>query len=119
MIKMEKYAEFIKSSYELLMNYEKKGRYFHALHPGDNSPTVVHKQTNQYTFVIAGSGRVFLNGVESTISEGQGVFVEAGVCHRFLADSEEMILFHIHLPDEGRDLDRFIVQGEDYDRYEA
>ena len=113
------YTQFIESSFVLLSHYEKRGRYFHSLRPSDNSPTVVHKQTNQYTYIIAGSGRVFLNGTESKITTGDGIFIKAGTHHRFIVDSEEMTLFHIHIPDEGRDSDRYIVQGDDYDRYEA
>lgn len=118
MVKIE-FIRFIERSYVLLNDYEKRGRYFHTLRPSDNSPTVFHKQTNQYTYIIAGSGRIFLNGVESKIAAGDGFFIEAGTYHRFIADSEEMILFHIHIPDEGRDFDRYIVQGDDYDRYKV
>lgn len=118
---MEKkeYIRFIESSVDLLSDYEKCGRYFHILRPSDNSPTVVHLQTNQYTQIISGNGSIFLNGVERKITAGDGFFVEAGMHHRFVADSEEMMLFHIHIPDEGRDLDRHIVKGDDYDRYEV
>lgn len=114
-----KFIKFIESSYALLIDYDKKGRYYHTLHKNDNSPTVVHKHTNQYTYVIAGKGKIFINGIEKEIVDGDSFFIEAGEHHRFLADSEEMTLFHIHIPDEGRDSDRYIVQGEDYDRYEV
>lgn len=113
------YAQFIESSFTLLSDYERRGRYFHSLRPDDNSPVVVHKQTNQYTYIIAGEGRVFLNGVEHRIVTGDGIFIEAGTNHRFIADSAEIMLFHIHIPDEGRDSDRYIVQGDDYERYKA
>ena len=73
--------DFISSSYELIQDYDKRGRYYHTLTPADNSPTVVHKETNQLT--------------------------------------DEMILFHIHIPDEGRDKDRYILEGEDYNRFES
>ena len=45
------------------------------------------------------------------------MFIEAGTTHRFVAESVELILFHIHIPDEGRDTDRYIIEGEDYDRF--
>ena len=47
------------------------------------------------------------------------ILIEAGIKHQFIAHSEKLILFHIHIPDEGRDVDRFIVEGEDYHRFEG
>lgn len=109
---------YIKNSYEMLQEYDKKGRYFHTLTPEDNSPIVVHKKTNQLTYVISGEGTIILNGEAKKIETGNSFFVEAGMTHQFRAYSEELTLFHIHIPDEGRDNDRFIVEGDDYNRYE-
>lgn len=114
----DKLSEYINSSYSLLQNYEKKGRYFHELTPFDNSPTVVHKQTNQLTYVLSGDGIVYLNGKPQNLMAKTVVVIDAGILHRFVATSEKLILFHIHVPDEGRDNDRFIVEGEDYERFE-
>jgi|GEM_PF-1879247 len=111
------YKAFVKSSYALLQDYSKKGRYYHTLLPNDNSPVVIHKQTNQLTTVLKGNGKVVLNGEEKIISSGQTVFIEAGTLHQFLVESSEMVLFHIHVPDTGRDEDRYIVEGEDYNRF--
>ena len=111
------FKQFILSSYELLQNYEKSGRYFHTLTPQDNSPTVVHHKTNQLTYIISGKGTIILNGEEDLLEPGKFIFIKAGDTHRFIATSEELILYHIHMPDEGRDIDRFIVEGDDYNRY--
>ena len=111
-------GQYIKKSYEMLQEYDKKGRYFHTLTPKDNSPIVVHEKTNQLTYVISGKGTIVLDGEAGKIETGNSFLVEAGVTHQFMADSEELILFHIHIPDEGRDNDRFIVEGDDYNRYE-
>lgn len=110
-------AEYINSSYKLLQKYEKKGRYFHTLSPDDNSPTVVHKQTNQLTYVLGGNGIVFLDGRPQNLKADSALVIKAGVSHRFVATSEKLVLFHIHIPDEGRDKDRFIIEGEDYERF--
>lgn len=110
--------QYMKNSYKLLQRYEKKGRYFHTLTPKDNSPTVVHKMTNQLTYVISGDGIVVLDGKKRYIEKESCIFVEAGMTHQFIANSDELTLFHIHIPDEGRDNDRFIVEGDDYNRYE-
>lgn len=110
--------KFITSSYKLLQNHDKRGRYFHTLKSMDNSPVVVHKETNQLTTVIKGKGKAVLNGEEIEICDGDAIFVEAGTRHQFIAE-DELTLFHIHIPDEGRDQDRYIVEGEDYNRFEA
>lgn len=115
---MDDISNFIENSFERLAAYEKKGRYFHTLTPADNSPVVVHRVTNQFTYVIAGEGIISLNGVEKKIFSKDCFFIEAGTKHSFAALSDELTLFHIHIPDEGRDSDRFIVSGDDYDRFE-
>ena len=108
--------EYIRSSCQLLQDHPQAGRYFHELTNRDNSPVVVHHHTNQLTYVLSGSGKAYLNGAEQSISEGNALFVPAGTTHRFVAD-ERMKLFHIHLPDDGRETDRQIVEGDDYARY--
>lgn len=109
--------QYILSSYKLLQEYDKRGRYYHSLTPKDNSPVVVHKKTNQLTYIVDGEGIVVLNGEEKRITAGNCVFVEAGMTHQFKAYGDELTLFHIHIPDEGRDNDRFLVEGDDYNRY--
>lgn len=108
---------FIRNSYERLKDYEKKGRYYHILTPNDNSPVVVHKMTNQLTYVIEGEGITVLNGKAEDIFPGRAILVEAGTTHQFIAKSNKLTLFHIHVPDEGRDEDRYIVEGDDYNRF--
>lgn len=109
--------QFIANTYDLLKDYPKKGRYFHKLVCDDNSPTVVHSRTNQLTYVIEGKGSVYLDGIEQKINKNMPIFINAGTKHRFLASEEGLVLFHIHIPDEGRDNDRTIVEGEDFERY--
>lgn len=111
------FRAFIENSYLLLQNYEKNERYFHKLTHSDNSPTVVHKKTNQLTYVIRGSGYIWLDGVQLEISKGMPIFIPANTCHRFAANEEELTLFHIHIPDEGREIDREIIEGADYHRF--
>lgn len=108
--------EYIRSSYELLRDHPQSGRYFHELTSRDNSPVVVHHRTNQLTYVLSGSGKAYLNGVEQPVCQGSALFVPAGTTHRFVAD-HSMRLFHIHIPDDGRENDRQIVEGDDYARY--
>ena len=109
-------SEFVQSSYLLLQGHSQSGRYFHDLTSSDNSPLVVHHNTNQLTYVLKGSGKAFISGKERYINEGAVLFIPAGITHRFVAD-QKMTLFHIHIPDSGRENDREIVEGDDYDRF--
>lgn len=117
---MEKidYYKFVSDCYSMLKDDMQGGRYYHTLTPCDNRPIVVHKQTNQLTTVIKGTGEVVLNGKKKKINCGETIYVKAGTTHQFVALSNELTLFHIHVPDKGRDDDRYIIDGEDYERFE-
>lgn len=110
--------KFIKQSHIDLQSEPKRGRYFHTLKSADSAPLVVHRRTNQFTYVIEGGGKGWFNGEERKLQRGDCVFVPAGTKHKFKADKGGMVLFHIHIPDDGRENDREIIEGEDYDRYE-
>ncbi len=109
--------KFILSSYELLKNTGHSNRYYHTLTPKDNAPVVVHHITNQFTYIISGSGKAVLNGKEVSIKQGDSLFIEAKTTHQFIAGSEKLVLFHIHIPESGRNEDRYIIKGEDYERH--
>ncbi len=109
---------FFEDSCQLLQRYEKRGRYFHTLKQADNCPLIVHRMTSQLTYVIKGSGFACLNGVIQEISQGVLVYIQPNVTHRFTANEEGITLFHIHIPDDGRESDREIIEGMDYDRYQ-
>ena len=111
--------DFVYSSYLRMKDYQHSGRYFHTLKKVDSSPTVVHHKTDQLTIVIEGSGVVILNGVKNYICSQDMIIIPAGTCHAFIADEKDLLLFHIHIPDEGRDLDRTVLNGTDYNRYEV
>lgn len=108
---------FIIKSYEALQDNPKKGRYFTVLKNTDNAPIVVHRKTNQFTYVIEGSGVGCFNGKERFLKRGDKIFIEAGTLHQFKAKEEGLTLFHIHIPDDGRENDREILEGDDYNRY--
>lgn len=114
---MDEIETFITKSYEMLQENLGKGRYFHTLRAVDNAPIVVHRNTSQFTYVLEGSGIGWLNGNEQPLKKGDKIVVEAGTLHRFKANKEGMTLFHIHIPDVGRENDREILEGDDYNRY--
>lgn len=114
---MDEIETFIRKSHEILQENPGKGRYFHTLRAEDNAPVVVHRHTSQFTYVLDGSGTGWLNGRKQPLQKGDKIVVEPGTLHRFKANEEGMTLFHIHIPDEGRENDREIVKGDDYNRY--
>lgn len=116
-IQNESFANFIYSAYQNMNDYEKSGRYYHTLTRNDNKPIVVHNSTYQCTFVIEGSGIITANNKEYILKKNDIILLPPKTTHSFAAHTENLILFHIHIPDEGRDNDRTIVCGDDYNRY--
>lgn len=113
----EELQKFLHHSYNLMQNYEHGRRYYHTLTKEDNSPVVMRDKTDQITCVVEGSGTVYLNGTKQNISVGNIILIESGTTIRFTADSEGLTLFHLHIPDAGREDDRRILEGDDIDRY--
>lgn len=93
-----------------------KLNYYHTLLPDDPSPIVIHSHAAQCSIVISGKGYTELNGIQSSISTGSIVLIEAGMSHKFWADCEPLTLFHIHLPYETMDSDREVL-GNDFSRH--
>ena len=58
--------------------------------PGGNTPKHTHDWEHE-VFVVAGSGKVVLDGREETISEGDAVFVEPGELHQFVNDTDALM----------------------------
>ena len=77
------------------------------------SPIVFHERTDQVTFVLRGTG-YFFNGKDFwDIGEGDIVLIAKGERHGFAATSGSLTLFHIHMPYEYLENDRFVVNHED------
>jgi mannose-6-phosphate isomerase-like protein (cupin superfamily) len=110
-------GRFLHHSYELMQNFQYGKRYYHTLTKEDNSPVVIREHTDQITYVVEGSGTIYLNGKDQNIKAGNLILIESGTTIRFIANSEKLTLFHIHIPDTGREDDRRILEGNDFDRY--
>jgi quercetin dioxygenase-like cupin family protein len=78
---------------------------------------VIHDHTAQITYVVEGSGTAYLNGKERKVNGGNIFLIESGTTMRFIANSEGLTLFHIHVPDTGGENDRRILEGTDINRY--
>ena len=116
-MKNDELGKFFQHSYDLMQNYQHGRRYYHTLTNKDNSPVVIRDKTDQITYVVEGSGTVYLNEIKQNISTGNIILIESGTTIRFTADSEGLTLFHIHIPDVGREENRRILEGDDIDRY--
>lgn len=110
-------GRLLRHSYEAMQSYEHGRRYYHTLTKDDNSPVVIRDHTDQITYVVKGSGTVYLNGKEQKINTENILLIESGTTIRFTANSEGLTLFHLHIPDLGREEDRLILEGDDIDRY--
>ena len=117
MIDNNKLGKFFQHSYKLMQNYKHGGRYYHTLTKKDNSPVVIRDHTDQITYVVEGSGTVYLNGKKQNIIAGNILLIESGTTIRFVANSEGLTLFHIHIPDTGREDNRRILEGKDFNHY--
>lgn len=110
---------FLQHAYNLIQNHPKGGRYYHTLTKNDNSPVAIHDSTDQITYIVKGSGTAYLNGKEQKVEARCILLIEAGTTMRFVANSEGLTLFHIHVPDTGREEDRRVLEGDDIDRYQV
>jgi mannose-6-phosphate isomerase-like protein (cupin superfamily) len=117
MMESTELGSFLHHSYNLMQKFQYGRRYYHTLTKEDNSPLVIRDHTDQITYVVKGSGTVYLNGKEQKINAGNIILIESGTTIRFIANSEGLTLFHIHIPDTGREDDRRILEGEDFNRY--
>jgi len=117
MMENDELGKFLHHSYNLMQNYQHGRRYYHTLTKKDNSPVVIRDHTDQITYVVEGSGTVYFNGKEQNINAGNILLIESGTTIRFVANSEGLTLFHIHIPDTGREDDRRILEGKDFNRY--
>ncbi len=117
MTELDELKKFLQHSYNLVQKHPQGKRYYHTLTKEDNSPVAIHDNTDQITYIIEGGGIAYLNGQEQKVNKGDVLFIEAGTTMRFIANSEGLTLFHLHIPDSGREDDRRIVEGNDFDRY--
>lgn len=106
-------TDYFRRAYVNLMGNKYLEGYAHMLYPEDAKPLVIHKETYQITVVLSGSGHVVVNGDLQAISENDLIFIEANKTHQFMA-ATPLTLFHIHIPFETENSDRYIIQGKDF-----
>lgn len=92
-----------------------KEKYYQVLTPKDLKPIVKHLKTNQLTFVLDGEGKVVVNDEILEIKANDVVYIPKNSTHSFIAFSDELKLFHIHLPYEYIESDREVIKRDFYD----
>ena len=92
--------------------YEK---YYQVLTPNDLKPLVKHIKTNQLTFVLNGDGQVVIDDEFIDIKKDDVVYIQKNSTHSFIANSNKLELFHIHLPYEFIENDREVIKNNIYD----
>lgn len=80
----------------------------------DDAPLVMHKLTNQITYVVKGEGIAVLGDEIRTISEGHILAIPRKMQHCFKCVGQLLILQHYHWPQDYLETDRVILQ-EDFD----
>ncbi|TBX05620.1 cupin domain-containing protein [Clostridium perfringens] len=68
-------------------------------------PLVVHKKTEQITYVYEGCGLVFLNNKKIDINEGNLILISKGTEHSFVCNEGKLNLIHFHYPKDNIEKD--------------
>lgn len=69
-----------------------------TISPGQRTQVSFHLVAEEYYFVLAGSGSVFLDGVEYPMKPGDFFRLPPGTRHGFLAGPDGLDLLDIHTP---------------------
>lgn len=76
-----------------------------SLNPGEEIGLEVHPDTDQFFRFESGTGKVFIDGNEYDVREGDAVVVPAGAEHNVInkSDSESLRLYTIYSPAHHKD----------------
>jgi len=75
-----------------------------SLKPGEDIGEEVHKDTDQFFRVDAGSGKVVINGNESEIKNGSAIVIPQGAKHNVInTGKEDLKLYSIYSPPHHED----------------
>lgn len=74
------------------------------------APLVLHRHSNQLTYIKQGLGLVALNGKVSRVTSWDLILIPAQMSHAFLTVKGEMILLHYYWPKIKKE-DREIVEN--------
>lgn len=63
-----------------------------TLNPGEKMNYHSHKRRDEVWVIIAGRGRTYVDGKEQQVSAGDVITMQAGCCHRIIADTELKVI---------------------------
>lgn len=110
-INNKEFAEYLR---ELVKNNKNDVKEYYQLLKNDSEkPYVLHKKANQITVLLKGEGKAFIDDKIYDIFEDDILLMTSNTKHSFICESNEMELFHIHVPNAEILNDRYIIR-EDY-----
>jgi mannose-6-phosphate isomerase-like protein (cupin superfamily) len=75
-----------------------------ALKPGEEIGEEVHKDTDQFFRVDSGSGKVIINGKETTLKNGSAIVVPQGAKHNVINSGKEPLkIYSLYAPPHHKD----------------
>lgn len=90
---------------EVLFTTDRSQLVVMSLKPGEEIPTEVHEDHDQFIRVEAGEGVVVMDGEKIQVGDGSAVVIPAGVKHNVYnaSDSESLRLYTLYTPPEHPD----------------
>lgn len=95
---------------QTLIPLEEEGNFtgYHVfIEPNTTTPTSFHKKAEEIYYVIAGKGRIVLNGTTKTLQKADFLRLPAETRHSFETDEVGLSLLNIHSPGSRPDRDVF------------
>lgn len=107
---MESIVQIDKENYKIFYELVKGQMESQFLKKDIEYYTVMHKKTNQISYVFSGEGFIIMNDKQYKIKEGSLIFIPKNTAHSFVVNSEKMNVFHFHDPKDYLDNDIFVVK---------
>ena len=79
------------------------------IEPHERTSVSFHKVAEEFYYVLSGSGKALLNGVEHVLQKGDFLRLPPGTTHGFITAEEPLVMLDIHCPGSRPDRDVFFV----------
>lgn len=110
MYKLINNAELVNYLRNIVINEkERVDEYFQILNIDSDKPYVYHLNTYQITAILSGEGIAIVDDKVVNLKENDILFMDKNTNHSFVCKGTQLELFHIHLPKEGIETDRYIL----------
>ena len=61
-------------------------------------PSIMHKKTDEFVYIISGSANVYLNSASYKVRTGDYMVIPHGVVHRFVTGNKPMVALSVFSP---------------------